>query len=58
MGNNKSAKREATQEQRTIFSLSLSIDEKKALQQYALDNGMTAAAVVQGWIKKYCKKDK
>lgn len=56
MASIKGNKKPTAQEQRTIFSLSLTVGEKKALQQYALDKGMTAAAVVQGWIKKYCKQ--
>lgn len=44
-------------EERTILSLSLSVVQKKALKQYALDNGTTAAGIVQAWIDKYCTED-
>ena len=44
-------------EERTILSLSLSVVQKKALKQYALDNGTTAAGIVQAWIDKYGEDD-
>ena len=42
---------------KTTLSLSLSVTQKKALQKYAIDKDMTAAAVVQGWIDKYCVRE-
>ncbi len=41
-------------EKRTTLSLSLSVDDKKALKKYAADHEITVAAVVHEWIHKYC----
>ena len=43
--------------ERTTLSLSLSVEEKKLLKQYALDKGTTAAAVVQSWINRFCRNE-
>ena len=42
-------------EKRTTLSLSLSVEDKKALKKYAADHEMTVASVVHDWIQKYCK---
>lgn len=42
-------------EKRTTLSLSLSVEDKKALKKYAADHEMTVASVVHEWIKKNCK---
>lgn len=41
-------------EKRTTLSLSLSVDDKKAIKKYAADHEVTVAAVVHEWIQKYC----
>lgn len=47
-----------TTEKRTTLSLSLSVDDKKAIKKYAVENETTVAAVVHEWITKYCIADK
>lgn len=44
-----------TVEKRTTLSLSLSVEDKKALKKYAVDHETTVASVVHDWIQKYCK---
>jgi hypothetical protein len=44
-----------TGEKRTTLSLSLSVEDKKALKKYAVDHETTVASVVHDWIQKYCK---
>jgi hypothetical protein len=43
-------------EKRTTFSLSLSVEDKKAIKKYAVDHETTVAAVVHEWIQKNCKR--
>jgi len=45
-------------EKRTTLSLSLSVDDKKAIKKYAVDHETTVAAVVHEWIQKYCIADR
>ena len=42
-------------EKRTTLSLSLSVQDKKALKKYAADHETTVASVVHDWIQRYCK---
>jgi hypothetical protein len=42
-------------EKRTSLSLSLSVEDKKALKKYAADHETTIASVVHDWNQKYCK---
>ena len=42
-------------EKRTTLSLSLSVEDKKALKKYAADHETTVASVVHDWIQKCCK---
>lgn len=43
---------------RTTLSLSLSLEDKKALKQIALDNDITVAALIHDWICQYEKESK
>ena len=39
---------------RTVLSLSISVADKKKLQQKALDEGTTAAKLISKWISENC----
>lgn len=43
-------------EKRTTMTLSLTISDKKALKQIALDRGITVASLVHEWITTYGKE--
>lgn len=40
---------------RTTLQLSLTVDEKKALKQLALDNETTVAGLVRSWLQEKLK---
>lgn len=40
-------------EKRTTLSLSLTVDDKKALKMMAAERGTTVAAIIHEWICKY-----
>lgn len=40
-------------EKRTTLSLSLSVEDKKALKKRSLDEGKTIAAIVHEWITEW-----
>lgn len=51
----KSVKKETPiSDARTVLSLSISVADKKRLQQKALDEGTTAAKLVSKWIAENC----
>ena len=51
------AEQETRQEKRTTMNIALSVQDKIRLKQYAAAQGKTTAAVIQGWIRKYCVND-
>ena len=50
----KPAKKEQIADARTVLSLSISVSDKKKLQQKALDEGTTAAKLISKWINENC----
>lgn len=43
-----------SESERTVMSLSISLEDKKKLKLYALQHDKTVAAVIHEWIEKYC----
>lgn len=41
-------------EKRTTLTLSLTVNDKKALKKYAAEHETTIAAVIHGWIAEKC----
>ena len=41
---------------RTTLSLSISVEDKKALKKYAAEYEKTVAAVIHDWIQKNCNE--
>lgn len=44
--------------ERTSLQLSLTVDEKKALKQLALDNETTVAGLIRSWLQEKLKEAK
>ena len=42
-------------EKRTTMSVAMSVKEKTMLKQYAAAQGKTAASIIQGWIREFCR---
>ena len=50
----KPAKKKQVVDARTVLSLSISVSDKRKLQQKALDEGTTAAKLISKWINENC----
>ena len=45
---------EQEQIERTIFSLSITKEDKKKLQLYSIEHGKTIASIIHEWIHEHC----
>lgn len=48
------ADKDGQQDKRTTMNISLSLQDKIRLKQYAAAQNKTTAAVIQEWIREYC----
>lgn len=48
---------ESSEKKRTTLSLSLSVEDKKALKKYAADHETTVASVIHDWVLLHCQKE-
>ena len=51
-------KEQTDKKERTILSLSITVEDKKALKMMAIEKDMTIAALIHEWIHEHAEEDK